>query len=129
MHISKKQILSTCLRVSLVVLYSCFFTVQLFFNFDTSNRFGSIAGNANQVKSGFYGKQHLVASSKTPVQKNHSFRLNKRYHPQPAVSCSAFVFEQPKYFCKTQELGGYSNRIIKSRPVASHPLRGPPVIG
>jgi hypothetical protein len=129
MQSSKKQILSACLRVSLVLIYSCFFTVQLFFNFDTSNRFSANTAILKQVKSGYFGKQHSVATSKLPVSKSHSFRLNKRYHPQPAVSCSAYFFEQPEYFCNTRVLCGCRTRFISSRSIVSHALRGPPVIG
>lgn len=129
MQSSKKQILSACLRVSLVLIYACFFTVQLFFNFDTSNHLNTNSRVLNLVKSGCFGKQHLVIANKLPVSKSHSFRLNKRYHPQPAVTCSAFVFEQPEYFCNDRVLSSCRTGFIINRSVVSYGLRGPPVIG
>ncbi|MES1221572.1 MAG: hypothetical protein ABUT20_39090, partial [Bacteroidota bacterium] len=81
-------------KLPLLLLYISFFTVQLFYNFDIANHpANTTVVSLHKVQAQKDGPLTLKKATDTPG-KNISFRLNKRYHPQPAITCNEVIIKQ-----------------------------------
>ncbi len=124
MKLKTHKIFSTTL---LTAVYTAFFAVQVFFNFD-------IASNAKISFASLVSAS--AAKSKTvSVQKNTShspqatnFRLNKRFQPQHAPALQVIITEAPvKYITSTDPIS-YRKIFIPAILPISRSLRGPPFV-
>ena len=121
---SKTAILFYLSRLPLLMLYLSFFSVQLFYNFDTGTRQLPI----NTIKIQKAGQSQLSAKAAGSGTTKDHFRLNKRYHPQPAITCAPVVITP--VICKVSSKLHihYSSGFIPSFFTPVYKLRGPPVI-
>jgi hypothetical protein len=127
---AKKQYLFFCLgKLPLLVLYISFFTVQLFFNFDIAT-----AQPANGTSVSFHqnskGKNNLSVVRKAgfPSDKKVTIRLNKRYQPRTAITCSPLIVQPIICLISSKLHVHYSAGFIPSSIPPAHSLRGPPVV-
>jgi hypothetical protein len=99
-------------------VYTIFFAVQIFFNFDDSFTPKSPAS----VRAG-------ICSIKKPIHASHkvSFRLNKRFQPRELLVCSSIGAEIPLAWVHSTNLLINAQIFLPVPSCASHPLRGPPI--
>jgi hypothetical protein len=126
MNIKKQQFLFFLAKLPLLVLYALFFMVQLFYNFDTGNQPAHRLVLHVQKASGQTPEQSVnkaqASSTKSPV-----FRLNKRYQPQPAISCNAIACTQLVCPVSCKLHIHYSTGFSPATLPMAHSLRGPPL--
>jgi hypothetical protein len=130
MNFRQQYILSLLSKFSLVLLYISFFTVQLFFNFDTGSHSDSIVGHSiSKKENGKYNQGKLIAGKKnTTGGKRSGFRLNKRYQPATAASCKGIVIKPFVCFVTSKQHIHYRSGFIAASIPPVHSLRGPPVV-
>jgi hypothetical protein len=120
----KKQHIFFCLaKLPLLLLYISFFIVQLFYNFDIASRpadTASISLHKNNPET--------VKKATIPAGKKISFRMNKRYHPQPAVTCNLIIIKPVICYVTSKLHVHYSTGFIPSSTPPAHSLRGPPAV-
>lgn len=112
--------------LQLAVLYSIFFLVQFFFNFNASaeGQFSTNAAtyyNAPFSHTIHHGKIHSGNSRKI------SFRLNKRFQLSFIPSCGALCIEAPVVEFAEGVFDSYNASFYSSAIPAATPLRGPPM--
>ncbi len=115
-------------RIPVLLLYSLFFTVQVFFNFDIphSNRHLFNNGIAAQKQEG----QMAVRSVHPGKQKEtHSkIRLNKRFQPSAAPAILPFSIAAPVYYIESRNTAVYCNPFHATNKLRTPTLRGPPAV-
>jgi hypothetical protein len=111
----------------LLVVYTSFFTVQFFFNFD-------IASNTRpsfiNPFSGLVVKNHQASEKKAGQHGSHktNFRLNKRFHPQALPVCNTICAKAPVQYISSENISRYNKVFIHAVILINHSLRGPPVV-
>jgi hypothetical protein len=120
----KKQDIFFCLaKLPLLFLYLSFFFVQLFYNFDIANH----PAETNTI-SLHKNNQETVKKAATPADKKISFRLNKRYQPQAAITCNDITVDQVICYVSSKLHVHYCSGFIPSATPLAHALRGPPAV-
>jgi hypothetical protein len=123
---SKKQYIFFCLaKLPLLLLYLSFFAVQLFYNFDIASHpanTASISIHNNKQKD---SRSTVKKAASTP-DKKISFRLNKRYQPQAAITCKPIIIKQVVCYVNSKLHVHYSSGFIPAEFPPAHSLRGPP---
>jgi hypothetical protein len=127
MGTKKQQQLSLLAKLSLLVLYALFFMVQLFYNFDTGNQ-PTHASVLHVQKTAIQTPEHSVNKAQASNTKSPAFRLNKRYQPQPAVTCSPVVAKLVVCAVSSKLHIHYSRGFIPPVFPSAHALRGPPIV-
>jgi hypothetical protein len=128
MNAKKQYIIFWLAKLPLLLLYISFFAVQLFYNFDISAPSLHTSALAFQNKD----KQKDNAGSKVktgiPDDQKISIRLNKRYHPKPAISCQPVIVNPVVCAVSSKLHIHYSSgfNLSSCPPVCA--LRGPPVV-
>ena len=124
MKLKVKTILSVFLFAS---VYTAFFTVQIFFNFD-------IPSNAqvtlNHQTSGPVIKKNVrnISSTQNNSSKKTIFRLNKRFHPETLCCINqTSINKLPEQFYILINPSGYQDAFIPVCITENRSLRGPPV--
>lgn len=123
MELKKYHILFCLAKMPLLLLYISFFIVQLFYNFDIAGRPADTASIVLHTSS-----HQTLKKATVPANKKISFRMNKRYHPQPAVSCDPFIIEPVICYVTSKLHVHYSTGFIPSSTPPARPLRGPPAV-
>ena len=113
-------------KLPLLLLYISFFTVQLFYNFDIANHSVNATQNSIQKTAKQKDGQATVKKTNSSSEKKTSFRLNKRYHPQPAIVCNTLVYKPLICPISSKLHIHYSSVFIPSSLPSAHSLRGPP---
>jgi len=124
MNTKKQQILFLLAKLPLLVLYALFFTVQLFFNFDTGLRPGP---PFSFHKSTTCPGHNAIKKAHVPAESKFKFRLNKRYQPGNALTCAPLIFSPVIFQVSSNIRSLYEDAYISSSIAAAHLLRGPPV--
>jgi hypothetical protein len=126
MMLIAKQIQNITKMLSIAGLYSAFFAVQLFFNFDLSiNQRINFADQLVHSSSGI-NKQHTQTQKSVSVKKN--IRLNKRFHPSAVeINNEPFTSIISSFYTKI-DLGHSTNQNLLNSISLSTPFRGPPAI-
>ncbi len=115
-------------KLPLLLLYASFFIVQLFYNFDIANHASNATHKTVAKVDAQKNNSSFVKKAGLPVEKKGVFRLNKRYHPQPAVSCNGVIIK-PIICCVSSKLHiHYSSGFAPSSFPPAHALRGPPAV-
>lgn len=114
-------------RMPLVILYACFFLVQLFHNFDIASHAQAVRFVARIQHTNDH-VQPQFAKSGALNQKAGSFRLNKRYHPQDAITCQAIVIEPLACPVFSKLHIHFSSGFEPHDFPSAQLLRGPPVV-
>ena len=119
------HIITGMAKLPLLLLYTSFFFVQLFYNFDINAR---VSGKPvfSQLHSN-KEKTELVKSA-IPKENKNAFRLNKRYHPQEAITCNTIIIKPLICHVASKQHAHYSSGFIPSSLPTAHALRGPPVV-
>ena len=112
-----------------LVLYSLFFTVQVFFNFDTIPAVPAV-GNHHTF---FTEKKDQVLRSysrHTNGEKGqHSkIRLNKRFQPASSPVLNPFYITAPVIFIEQSNTTVYPDPFHTSPSLLTSALRGPPAV-
>ena len=110
------------------VLYLLFFTVQLFFNFDFGNQDIHIVMPVLSAKDHQKINYRGCKKAAVPSAKKVYFRLNKRYQPQPAISCGSIIIEPLVCHVSSKRHIHYSRGFISSPLLCVLLLRGPPYV-
>jgi hypothetical protein len=123
------HILYCTAKLPVLLLYFCFFVVQLSFNFDTggdNNKTPLTAWQNNDVSIKTKASQHAEKAN-TNKQNSVNIRLNKRFQPEKAICCNAVTVKLPLY-CLIEKPGNlYISKIASPTAFNSHTLRGPPM--
>jgi len=115
-------------KLPLLLLYMSFFVVQLFYNFDIVSHVSIASCKAVQKSDAKTNSQASIKKAAAPADRKAGFRLNKRYHPQPAITCNT-VAVKPLVCCVSSKLHvHYSRGFIPSSFPPAHSLRGPPSV-
>jgi hypothetical protein len=118
----KKQYIFFCLaKLPLLLLYVSFFIVQLFYNFDIANHPSGASFITFHTSN-----QQTVNKGTTPADGKLSFRLNKRYHPQQAITCTTVIIKPVVCYVSSKLHVHYSSGFVPSCTPPAHSLRGPP---
>jgi len=128
MRQSKSYKIRWLAKLPLLLLYMSFFIVQLFYNFDIAALVSAKPYLAVQKNDANANSRHHAAIKKatTPTDKKEGVRLNKRYHPQPAITCHTAVMKRLVCYVSSKLHVHYSRGFIPSSLRATHSLRGPP---
>lgn len=112
----------------LLAVYSTFFAVQFFFNFEAFSNNGVFA-QQTQV-SGSLTSRTTLAQQHSP-QSSHpvSFRLNKRFQQEDMPPCQLLSVPAPFRFITVRKLGFCPNPNLPSVDPIHTLQRGPPVNG
>ena len=122
----RQYIFSLLAKLPLLLLYMSFFMVQLFFNFDISKPSSSLTG---LVQTSIHcAKQTIVKKAPGTAEKKNCFRLNKRYHPQPAIGCNPVIIQQNICVVSSKLHVHYSSGFIPSATPSAQSMRGPPLV-
>jgi len=114
-------------KLPLLLLYMSFFMVQFFYNFDIAARVSATSYLAVQKNDASANSHHAaIKKATTPTDKKEGVRLNKRYHPQPAITCHTAVMKPLVCYVSSKLHVHYSRGFIPSSLRATHSLRGPP---
>ena len=123
-----KHIFFYLAKMPVVLLYLCFFTVQLLsFNSDSSNSVQSTSwyNNARVIKS----KISASAGKADTNKSNSNIRLNKRFQPEKAICyTNNFVVKTPAFRLIEKLHRVYTSEFIPLSFFATHLLRGPPSV-
>ena len=109
----------------LMTVYTVFFSVQSFFNFDRP-------GPENEhllihLCSSKHPEKQVSLAKETPSHSSsHSFRLNKRFHQENILPCDAISSAAPKPYLIRRTLGHYRDSFLPSVTPCDRLLRGPP---
>ncbi len=123
-----KYIISRLLLNSLLLLvYACFFSVQLVFGFNTVLKTNAACFISSQEHSASKINTEL---KETPGKnlKNFNIRLNKRFEPTTAPAIIAKSIEIPFYYFVLPTITIYIEDFIPSSIATIYLLRGPPVV-
>jgi len=124
MNTKKQQILFLLAKLPLLVLYALFFTVQLFFNFDTGQRPGPSVSFHKNIPCSRPGG---IKKAQAPADSKFKFRLNKRYQPGGAITCTPLSISPANFPISSNIRSLYKDAFVSSSVAAAHLLRGPPV--
>jgi hypothetical protein len=110
----------------LMSVYTVFFSVQFFFNFDFQG-----SGNAQNFLRHFCSGNHpekMVSFVKgSPSHSSScSIRLNKRFHQESTPTCDIIFLDVPEPYIIQRTLGHYRNSFLPSVTPVHRLLRGPP---
>ena len=110
-----------------VLLYLCFFTVQLLsFNSDNTNtQSTSWYNNDGIIKAKASANAGKAATNK---QSNVNIRLNKRFQPEKAICHNIFIIKATAFHLIEKLRGVYNSKFIPVASFATLLLRGPPVV-
>ena len=123
MRISQQQHLTNSVKIPVVVVYVLFFSVHLFFNFNTANRTNNHCGSTISAVSS--SVTTIVKVNTQPVKKVN-VRLNKRFQPANVPGCNPFYIEIPLCFIEIKKGFCRSNPVISTYQISARTLRGPP---
>ena len=113
-------------RIAVLLLYSLFFTVQVFFNFDPPRTRTHVFNNniTSQDKALQVASRPVHAGKQKETRTK--IRLNKRFHPSVAPAVAPFSIAAPVFFVQRRTATGYRNPFYNSIELLTHSLRGPP---
>lgn len=115
--------------IPVLVLYSLFFTVQVFFNFDTILPSGD-AGSHRTIFAEKKNQVHQTISWHGNGEKSqHSkIRLNKRFQPASSPVLNPFYITTPVIFIEQPTTTVYPDPFHASPSLLTSALRGPPAV-
>jgi hypothetical protein len=128
MNVKKPYIFFYLAKLPLLFLYISFFTVQLFYNFDIPAHPLNNAGALFQKNNAPENNQTGIKKANPPADQKIVFRLNKRYQPQPAATCSPVIISQLVCAISSKLHVHYSSGFTPLAFQTAHSLRGPPVV-
>ncbi len=110
----------------LMSVYTVFFSVQFFFNFDVPG-----SGNAQNFLRHFRSGNHpekMVSFAKEAPSHSYScsFRLNKRFHQESTATCDILSIDVPELYVVERTLGHYREHLFPFVTPVHLFLRGPP---
>lgn len=114
----------------LLLIYTGFFSVQLFYNFDNTLNGTSLKKvDIVSLNKNTSFKRECALSQKHHTDLKTNIRLNKRFQPKSIIDCSFPVFDPiVKYtttvsICKHYDKASFLNYFLLTRS-----LRGPPAV-
>ena len=123
-----KKIYRPIFYTLILVVYTAFFSVQSFYNFE------GLSGSQDI----FNYHSFLIAGSQTstiakdqPLHSpagHHKTRLNKRFHQENMPPCDVISIVIPERYIPIQTPDYYKADFLPSVVRLTHPLRGPPVV-
>ncbi len=123
--VNRKQVYNLLKGFSVVVLYTAFFAVQLFFNFDLSSQKNNSASYAVQHISTQHHTAPVFEYQKS-VSAKTNIRLNKRFQPSSIPDCLFPEFAVNVTYNEPAFSNLYKEALSNSVSLSSY-LRGPPV--
>jgi len=121
-----KKRLHKLLYYSLLLgVYTIFFSVESFYNFEGHSNASDIIRYASLVNG--HAKDASVARA-MPVHSTsrHSIRLNKRFHQEDVPPCPVLTPAPPEYVLAPLVLGSHCRTDLPEPAILHRPLRGPP---
>ncbi|MEO7524717.1 MAG: hypothetical protein ABIT58_11515 [Ferruginibacter sp.] len=109
----------------LLIVYACFFSVQLIFGFTL---FKNDSYTYNSSTSVVFGKAIQVEKNKHTDPKRFNIRLNKRFEPAgfpPVINDDLAV---PFYYSVLKTVACNKQEFVSFLDTATRALRGPPVV-
>jgi len=125
---NRKKNLNWVFKLPVLVIYLLFFTVQIFFNLDTSPQ--SFIVKQSRVHASEYKTVHaqnvIKGVNKTPGKTK--VRLNKRFQPSSIPCIISNIAAAPAIYIEPLQIGFYTRAFNSSAILSIHSLRGPPVV-
>jgi hypothetical protein len=121
----RNRLHKTIFYTLLLAVYSTFFSVESFYNFE-----GQI--NAKEIfRYVSLTQQHrprVIGTTPLHGSSLHKIRLNKRFHQEDMPPCPVFSPAAP--IANVPAVNGpvYRDAVLPSIALLSYPLRGPPVV-
>jgi hypothetical protein len=121
-----KRIHNISFYTLLLSVYTVFFSVQFFFNFDFPG-----SGNPQSFIRHFCSENRpagTVSFAKEAPSRSssRSIRLNKRFHQENILTCDIFSVAAPESYIVQRTLGHYRDSFLPSANPVYRLLRGPP---
>jgi hypothetical protein len=121
-----KRIHNISFYALLMTVYTVFFSVQFFFNFDCPG-----SGNAQSFlrffRSGNHPEKVVSFAKEAPSpSSSRSIRLNKRFHQENISPCAILCMDSPKPYIIRRAVAIYRDGVLPPVTPAYHLLRGPP---
>lgn len=124
----KPSLFSYLAKTTVLLLYVCFFIVQLFFSVDFSY-------NPNSTSSHFLYKDakathHILCIKKAnnAKDKKQSIHLSKRFEPIGLLACNLFLIKPLVCNISPESFKLSSNIFIPASFLHSQSFRGPPIV-
>jgi hypothetical protein len=107
-------------------VYTVFFSVQFFFNFDRPG-----PTNVQNFYSHSSSSDHSEEWGSLPMKApcpcaTHTIRLNKRFHQENIPPCGIFCVDAPEPYVIRRTIGLYRDSLLPSVTPIRRLLRGPP---
>jgi hypothetical protein len=123
-----KKIHNISIYALLISVYTVFFSVQVFFNFDFPG-----SGNAKNLFRDFCSINHPEKTANfvkgaTSHSCSYSIRLNKRFHEESSPTCDSISMDVPEPYMILRTLGHYKDSFLSSITPVHRLLRGPPAL-
>ena len=120
-----KRIHKVVFYTLLLAVYSAFFSVESFYNFE-----GHLDAKAFfTAPVHFLGDhQQVVKKAPLPSSSSHKIRLNKRFHQENIAPCPMIAVAAPQERIIPIALGAYKTLPLPAVQVAHLRLRGPPSV-
>jgi hypothetical protein len=121
-----KRIRNISFYALLMSVYTVFFSVQLFFNFDCPGS-GNVSNFLRYFCSGNHPEKTASIARKAPSQSSsRSIRLNKRFHQEDICPCDVLCVDSPRSNFITRTLGLHRDGFLPPVNQDHTLLRGPP---
>jgi len=130
MNSKSKHIFFYLAKMPVMLLYLCFFTVQLLsFNSDNNNKTQSTSWYNNGVIKTNASASGNTGKANTNKQSNINIRLNKRFQPEKAICCNnVFIITASSFRLIEKSRKVYNSKFIPAGSFTTHLLRGPPIV-
>ena len=120
-----KRIHNMSFYALLMSVYTVFFSVQFFFNFDLPA--SDTQNFIRQFRSDNHPKKMVSFAKEAPSHSfSRSIRLNKRFHQENFPTCDILYMDVPQFYVIQRPLGNYGDSFLPSVTPVHRLLRGPP---
>jgi hypothetical protein len=123
----KKRLHKLLFYTLLFGVYSIFFSVESFYNFEGHSNASDIIRFASLL-DGHQKEAHVARTTPLHSTAAHSVRLNKRFHQEDVPPCPILSPALPEYVLAPVALGCYCRTGLSKPALLHRPLRGPPTL-
>jgi hypothetical protein len=110
----------------LLAVYSIFFSIESFYNFEGHSEAREILHRATHIQTA--ASLSTTSHAAYPGAHGIRVRLNKRFHPESFPPCKVVTAPIPPVYVPRQDPSDYAVRPLPAIAVSHPPLRGPPPV-
>lgn len=128
MNQQRPGIFSYLAKATVLLLYVCFFIVQLFFSVNLDNTSGTTSSLLSYKETKSTNKTPRIEKTDNAKNKKQAIHLNRRFEPIGLLACNFFLIKPLICNISTESFRLYSNIFIPASFLHSQSFRGPPIV-